>query len=238
MGILDLPAPLFAVVDQVMAMGLPATVRLILWAAIGGAGTLGLYRLLSPQAKIGRAKQEARSARQRLNAFDGELADAGPLIRAQFVAAFKHLGLVLPSTLVSILPLLALLVWLETAYGHDYPADGDTPVVMASPGHVDAEWVPDDQQPRVKVRENDIELIEIALSAPIPVIEQRHWWNWLIANPLGYLPSESGIERVEIHLPRRSYLSVGPDWMRSWLAVFFPVMLIVSLLIYRWARIE
>ncbi|MFC3284045.1 hypothetical protein [Litchfieldella rifensis] len=238
MGILDLPAPLFAAVDHVMAMGLPAVLRLVIWAAIGGAVTLGLYRLLSPQEKIGRAKREARSARQRLNAFDGELADAGPLIRAQFVAAFRHLGLVLPSTLVSILPLLALLVWLDTSYGHDYPAAGDTPVVMASPGHLDAEWVADDQQPRVKVREHDIEVVEIALSAPVPVIEKRHWWNWLIANPLGYLPGDSGIERVEISLPERSYLPIGPSWMRSWIAVFFPVMLIVSLVIYRWARIE
>lgn len=156
MGLLDLPAPLFTSLDQFMAMGLPATIRLIIWGAIGGAVTTGLYRLLSPQAKIGRAKRAAQDARRRLNEFDGELADAGPLFRDQFVATFKHIGLVLPATLLAILPLLALLVWLDTTYSHG----------------------------------------------------------------------------------NASYLPVGPEWVRSWMMVFFPVMVTVSLLIYRWARIE
>ncbi|EPC00332.1 hypothetical protein L861_07490 [Litchfieldella anticariensis FP35 = DSM 16096] len=238
MGLLDLPAPLFAWLDQIMAMGLPGAIRLMVWAAIGGAVTLLLYRLLSPQAKIGRAKRAAREARQRLNEFDGELTDAGPLIRHQFVAAFKHIGLVVPSTLVAMLPLLALLVWLDTSYSHTYPSEGDTPKMVASPGGLDIEWAIIDDKAHINILEDNRLRAEFTLSAPVPVIEQRHWWNWLVANPLGYLPQESGIERVEIDLPQSSYLPVGPDWMRSWMAIFFPVMLIVSLFIYRWARIE
>jgi hypothetical protein len=156
MGFLDLPAPLFASLDQFMAMGVLATIRLVIWGVIGGAVTMGLYRLLSPQAKIGLAKRAAKAARRRLYEFDGELADAGPLIRDQFVAAFKHLGLVVPATLIAMLPLLTLLVWLDTTYG------------------------------------------------------------------------QGGA----------SYLPVGPEWARSWMMVFFPVMMIASLVIYRWARIE
>ncbi len=155
MGLFDLPASLFAALDQFMAMGLPATIRLVIWGAIGGAVTMGLYRLLSPQAKIGRAKQAAQVARRRLYEFDGDLADAGPLIRGQFIATFKHIGLVLPATLAAMLPLLALLGWLGTySYGN------------------------------------------------------------------------------------ASYLPIGPEWARSWMTVFFPVMMVVSLLIYRWAGIK
>ncbi|GGY02176.1 hypothetical protein GCM10007160_32660 [Litchfieldella qijiaojingensis] len=238
MGLLDLPAPLFGSLDQIMAMGLPATIRLTIWAVIGGAVTMGLYRLLSPQVKIAHAKRVARDARRRLSAFDGELADAGPFIRDQFVAAFKHIGLVLPATLVAMLPLLALLVWLDTTYHHSFPEDGDIPEVVAWPDDFDAEWSIDDEEARINVREGNVLHAQFTLSAPVPVIEQRHWWNWLVANPLGYLPSESGIERVEIDLPKSSYLPVGPGWMRSWMTVFCAVMLIVSLLIYRWARIE
>lgn len=156
MEFLDLPAPLFAALDQLMATGILATVRLIIWGVIGGAVTMGLYKLLSPQAKIGGAKRAAKAARRRLFEFDGEFADAGPLIRNQFVAAFKHIGLVVPATLLAMFPLLALLVWLDTTYGQG----------------------------------------------------------------------------------NASYLPVGPEWARSWMMVFFPVMMIASLLIYRWARIE
>ena len=70
------------------------------------------------------------------------------------------------------------------------------------------------------------------------MVEQRHGWNWLIGNPLGYLPDNSGVERVTLTLPQPEYLPFGPGWLRHWLAVFFPIMLIVSLLTYRGANIE
>ncbi|MGC3874323.1 hypothetical protein ACPF7Z_13760 [Halomonas sp. GXIMD04776] len=248
MGLLDLPAPLFAAMDNGMAWVLPPSLRLVVWAAIAGAGTLLLYRALSPQTRIGRAKRAAREARQRLNRFDGEFTDAGPLIREQFVAAFRHLGLVLPSTLLSILPLLALLVWIETAYGYSYPAPGNTPTLTTIPDHLRTDWVGEGEPPgqndgrdslrHILVLDEESVVAEVALTAPVPVIAQHQWWNWLVANPLGYLPEGGDVQRIEIALPQRTYLPLGPSWMRSWWVIFFPVMLIVSLLVYRWARIE
>lgn len=156
MELFDLPAPLFDGLDQLMAMWLPVIIRLTIWGAIGGAVTVGLYRLFSPQVKIGGAKHAAQIARRRLYEFDGELADAAPLIRDQFITTFKHIGLVLPATLAAMLPMLALLVWLEASYTYG----------------------------------------------------------------------------------NASYLPVGPEWARSWMMVFFPVMMVVSVLIYRWAGIK
>ncbi|WP_136067766.1 hypothetical protein [Modicisalibacter radicis] len=238
MGLFDLPGPFFGAIDAAMAMALPAGWRLACWAALAGAGTLMLYKVMSPQQRIGRAKRAAREARQRLNAFEGELGDAGPLIRAQFVAAFRHLGLVLPGTLLSILPLLALLVWLDGHYARDYPAAGEVPSVTASPGRLESRWLTDGEVPRVQVRQGEALLADVLVSSPVPVVERRHWWNWLIANPLGYLPADSGVERIEIALPEQEYLAHGPGWMRSWLTIFFPVMFIVSLLMFRWAKVQ
>ncbi|MEG3115619.1 hypothetical protein R3F72_10840 [Salinicola sp. 4072] len=242
MGLLDLPDPIFAAIDGGMKSVLPATLRLVVWAAIAGVGTLFLYRLVSPQGRIANAKREARTARRRLNDFDGEFSDAGPLIRDQFISAFRHLGLVFLPTLVSILPLLALLTWLESHYAHALPAEGETPSVQVTPQNsdapYDAQWVREDGGLRVIVSDGSSELANVAMTAPIPVIEKRQWWNWLAANPLGYLPAESPIERVAFDLPQPEYLPFGPGWMRHWLAIFFPVMTIVSLLTYRWAKIE
>lgn len=239
MGFFDLPGPLFASIDAAMAMALSPGWRLACWAALAGAGTLMLYKVMSPQQRIGEAKRAAREARQRLNAFDGELSDAGPLIRAQFVAAFRHLGLVIPGTLLSILPLLALLVWLDGHYARDYPSASEVPVVTASPGPLESRWVRSgDGPPRVQVSQDDELLADVLVSSPVPIVERRHWWNWLFANPLGYLPGDGGVERIEIAFPEREYLAYGPGWMRSWLTIFFPVMFIVSLLMFRWAKVQ
>ncbi|MDW5375455.1 hypothetical protein R6258_00855 [Halomonas sp. HP20-15] len=239
MGLFDLPGPLFAAIDRAMAMALSPAWRLACWAALAGAGTLMLYKLMSPQQRIGQAKRAAREARQRLNAFDGELSEAGPLIRAQFVAAFRHLGLVIPGTLLSILPLLALLVWLDGHYARSYPVASEAPVVTTSPRHLESRWVKlGDEPPRVQVSRGGELLAEVLVSSPVPIVEHRHWWNWLFANPLGYLPADSGIERIEIAFPEREYLAYGPGWMRSWLTIFFPVMLVVSLLMFRWAKVQ
>ncbi|HCE40404.1 hypothetical protein Y5W_00840 [Alcanivorax sp. 521-1] len=239
MALFDLPAPLFAAVDAGLATVLPGAARLAVWAVLAGVGTLLLYRLLSPQKRIGQAKRDAREARRALNGFDGEFSEAGPLIKAQFTTAFRHLGLVLIPTLISILPLLALLTWLEGHYAHRLPAVGETPAVQAEPDRYQAQWI-DGDRPRVIVRDGGGggAVAEVAVDAPIPVVERRHWWNALIGNPLGYLPDQGGPERVTMALPQPRYLPFGPDWMRHWLMVFFPIMLIVSLLTYRWAKIE
>lgn len=238
MGLFDLPAPLFGAIDNALASVLPPIARLVVWAALAGAGTLALYRLLSPQRRIGDAKRAARQARARLNAFDGELAEAGPLIRDQFATAFRHLVLVVPGTLLSILPLLALLVWLDGSYARDYPPAGEAPAVATEPASYTSEWTGQGAGSHLRVHDGQALLADLAISMPVPVIEQRHWWNALVANPLGYLPENGTLQRVEIALPEREYLTVGPGWMRTWLAVFFPVMFVVSLLIFRWAKIQ
>jgi hypothetical protein len=57
------------------------------------------------------------------------------------------------------------------------------------------------------------------------------WWNRLIGNPLGYLPDDGPVERIDIDLPPRHVLSVGPEWVRTWLMPFFGALLVTSLLI-------
>ncbi|ROO33085.1 hypothetical protein [Salinisphaera orenii] len=239
MGLFNLPAPLFNFVDAGMAGVLPAAVRLAVWAAIGAIGTMLLYKMLSPQARIGEAKRRAKAARQRLNAFDGDFADAGPLIRDQFASAFRHVGLVVPGTMLAILPLLCLLLWAETHYGQALPEPGQAPAIIITPAEgFTGEWQAADEPPHVRVTRNGETVADITMIAPVGVVTKQPWWHWLAANPLGYLPDDAAVEQIRIHLPERHYLSFGPDWMRGWLAIFIPVMFIVSLAIYRWAKIE
>ncbi|MES1925880.1 hypothetical protein [Salinisphaera sp. T31B1] len=241
MGLFDLPAPLFDGVDRGMASVMPPTLRLIVWALLAAVGTMMLYKLFSPQARIGAAKRDARAARQRLNAFDGDFADAGPLIRDQFVTAFRQLGLVVPGTILAILPLLCLLLWAETHYGQALPPTGQSPAIITQPAGFDARWDDSISPPHIRVAGptgQSTPIADIRMVAPVGVVTQKPWWHWLAANPLGYLPDDSPLEQVIIELPERHYLGFGPGWMRSWLAIFIPVMFIVSLAMYKWLRIE
>jgi hypothetical protein len=53
----------------------------------------------------------------------------------------------------------------------------------------------------------------------------------VVGNPAGYLPSPGHVDAVHLALPHSEYLPFGPDWLRSWIAFFFVVVLIGSLIL-------
>src|SRR5215510_10542054 len=141
MGLLDLPAPFFDLVDSGLAV-LPPLVRLILWAIAGAAVSLALYRVLSPQRRIAEAKAAALEARRRLNAHDGDLESALPLMRQSMKAALRHVGLVFPAAIAASLPVLALLIWLDATYGYQLPQGSEAPAVSVQPASYSGQWQP------------------------------------------------------------------------------------------------
>src|SRR3546814_11298946 len=80
MGILDLPAPIFGVIESAVAGHVPPLLRLGLWAALGAVASIELYRLLSPQRRINAAMERLRQAQHALAGFDGEFNEATPLM--------------------------------------------------------------------------------------------------------------------------------------------------------------
>jgi hypothetical protein len=237
MGLLDLPAPVFDLVDGLLTP-LPPLLRLTLWAIAGAAISLALYCWLSPQRRIATAKAEALEARRRLNAHDGDLESALPLMRQSMKAALRHVGLVFPAALIASLPVLTLLVWLDGAYGHRFPENLQAPAIAVEPQRFSAEWQATGTGGEIAVRdESGTEVERLALAEPITRVEKRRWWNALVGNPAGYLPDSGPIEAVAIDLPERQYLTVGPDWLRSWPTVALSVLVIATLVIMRVARI-
>lgn len=235
MGLLDLPAPLFDFVDRSLLGALPPLARLILWAIAGAAVSLTLYRWLSPQRRIAAAKAAALDSRRRLNAHDGDIESALPLMRQSMKAALRHVALVFPAALIASLPVLALLVWLDSAYGYQLPQDRQAPAVSVEPARYSGQWRPNGS---IDVRDQSgAEVAHLTLAEPITRIEKRQWWNAIIGNPAGYLPDQGPIDSVTIALPERQYLPIGPDWLRSWLAVALTALVAASLLIMRIARI-
>jgi hypothetical protein len=248
MGLLDLPAPLFAWTDGVLDGIAPATLRLILWGIVAGAASMALYWALSPQGRIAAVKAKAAEARRTLDAYEGEFGDAWPLIRRMLGLSFRQLGLVTWPAVVASLPVLCLIAWLSTAYGHAFPAPGTVVDVDAVPDRLQARWVDGSGQaaspvpgeaPHIVVADGGGQVVgDIALSAPVPTLHKREWWNVLIGNPAGYLPDEDELERIDIGLPRREFLAFGPSWLRGWETVFFTALLACSIAIKVGFRVE
>jgi hypothetical protein len=238
MGLLDLPAPLFDLVDRSLLGWLPPLARLILWAIVGAMLSLALYRWLSPQRRIAEAKATAQNARRRLNAHDGDLESALPLMRQSMKAALRHVGLVFPAALAASLPVLALLVWLDGAYGYRFPEDQRPPTIAVEPQSYEAQWHPNSAGGQIELRDQGgTQVARLTLAEPVTRLEKRHWWNVILGNPAGYLPERGPIDSVTIGLPERQYLSIGPDWLRSWFTIALSALLIASLLFMRLLRI-
>jgi hypothetical protein len=237
-GLLDLPAPLFQWIDGFLT-DVPALLRLILWGTVGGALSMWLYGVISPQATIARSKREQLEARRSLDGFDGEFADAWPMIRRLLGLSLGHVGRVIGPALLAALPVVCLLVWISTAYGYHLPS-GNAPAVKVHPSPLTGTWINGtSRDPRVVIDDGTHGTVaEVPVAAPVPVIEKRHWWNVLIGNPAGYLNDAGPAERLVIALPRREVVGVGPDWLRGWEAPFFVAVLVVSLALKRILRLE
>lgn len=245
MGLFDLPAPLFAFADQVMSSFASPTIRLVLWGLVAAILSMGLYWLLSPQGKLTDVKIRALKARQNLNAFDGEFAEAWPLMRSMLGLSLKQLGMTTMPAVVASIPVLALIVWLGTAYGYDVPAnEGEIGVQTTPSTEVSAAirtpgTASPDNPPRLVVTDPSGEVVsDISLAAAVPTIHKKQWWNSLFGNPLGYLPADGDIEAIAFDLPENDYLGFGPSWLRPWYVLFFTILVLGSLAIKTLGRIE
>jgi hypothetical protein len=247
MGLLDLPAPAFAGLDSLLSGLAPPTLRLAIWGVIAAVLSMGAYWLLSPQTRIAQAKADALAARRELDAYDGEFAEAWPLMGRVLRTALRQLGLVTSPAVLGSLPVLALLAWLSTTYGHTFPTAGTEIPVRTVPAATDARvQAVQEQADRAARADRQVLVLDDAgnvverflLSAPVPTIHKRQWWNALIGNPIGYLPDSSPLEWIELGLPQQEYLPLGPSWLRAWYVVFFGVLLAASLAIKVAARIE
>lgn len=240
MGLLDLPAPLLGEIDLLLAALLPPVVRVVLWAALGALLSMELYRLLSPQGRIAALKLELRGAQQRVAGFDGELAEAWPLLRRMLGLALKRIALVLPATLAASLPLLVVVIWLDGSYGGAYPAPGRA-VAVEVDGAMEGRWIEgaNGEPPRAAVLDAQGGTVaEVPIQAPVPVIEKRHWWNLLIGNPAGYLPDDLPVERLELDLPRQEIVGLGPAWLRGWEPAFFLALVVFAVALKAARRIQ
>ena len=201
---------------------------------------MALYALMSPQKKISTVKVALRESQKVLADSDDSFTELMTVARKTLSLSFQHLGLVLGPALLSSFPLICIMAWSSSQFGHVFPEPGDHITLSAHPessiapsnwqmdgvatptheaGVWTAEW-PGQAQRLVLNDKDDSPLMELPLTAPVPQVHKRLWWNSLLGNPAGYLPEQGSVDAIRINLPAQQFLPFGPDWARNWLTLF------------------
>ena len=202
---------------------------------------MGLYWLCSAQDKVETAKERAVIARRKMAGYQGtEFDEMMPLAKESLLASGRHFLIVLWPALLSSLPALAIIVWVSAQFSYTLPQPGSSLDIHTDPAvelvglaalsdNIYTATYPEDNGAYSIVTINGEQLVTLPLSAPIPIVHKRQWWNSLIGNPNGYLADESTIEAIHFELPGIEYLSMGPGWIRGWEFSYFGLLIIISL---------
>jgi len=253
MGFLDLPAPLLTWLDGFLAPIAPVW-RISLWAVLGSIATMALYWLCSAQEEIARIKSDAISARRELANYDGtDFNVIWPMSRDVLAHSGRHFLVVFWPAIIASLPMLFLIVWISNSYGYRLPQASvelhaqvlpESAEVRWSPaaiakgdGSFDISWPPADGRLELLDQAGN-QAVLLPLPAAVPVIHKKQWWNYIIANPAGYLADDVEIDELRLRFPKYHVLEFGPQWARSWETPFFVVLVICSLAIKVVFRID
>lgn len=255
MGLLDLPSPVFAVIDGALFF-LPDLAVIAFWALVSAMGTMWLYHRYSKQDELAELKPQIKAVQKELARYDGPMNGLWPLIRRSTSLSGKQMGMTLWPALVASLPVLFVLAFLSNEYGYHFPEAGESvtvaPVGADEPsswqwrGTADAEWSADEEHWTVAWPEDeaslaagdDETLITLPTDEPVTVVHKRQWWNWLIANPAGYLDETAPAEAIEIGVPRQRHLPFGPAWLGYWEIPYLVLLVVFSLTIKARFRIH
>jgi len=243
MGLFDLPAPIFNIIDGALAMMMPPMLRLVFWGILAGWISMVVYRQLSNQEKIGGLKALQKEQQKNIAEFDGEFSELLPLIRHTLALGLRQMGFALGPALLATVPVVFIVIWVAGEFGHVFPTAESEVFLSIEPAGSDINW---SSATRVRVNESgwvvnwpsqgqsltmsegQQPLLVLPLERAIPVIHKKRWWNLLMANPLGYLPKDGNTDVVYFDLPEAIIIGSGPVWLRGWMFSFFMSFLLSS----------
>jgi len=242
MGLFDIPAPLYTAIDSLIDF-IPLYGRLLIWAGVTGVVSMLLYWLCSAQDTVEAAKQRAITARRAMAGYEGtEFDEMWPLAKESLAASGKHFLIVLLPAIISSLPALTLIIWVSGNFSYTLPQTGQRIQVQSTPaaslaalprdldGGYLIDWPAIDNPVAVNSLESET-LFALPLAYTVPVVHQKLWWNSLIGNPNGYIPTGASVQEVSFTLPRIEDLHIGPGWIRTWEFSYFTLLIICSIAI-------
>jgi uncharacterized membrane protein (DUF106 family) len=232
MSIANCTFPVLGEVDHFFAELFPPFIRVCIWGIISGSMSIGVYALLSPQKLIREKKSKiAELQRAFLKADDVEFRMVIALSVRNLKQSFSMLGMVLGPTILSLVPNLIILVWINVFYSYEEPIAG-TPVSMAAVPASIVLTVIENGVPVIKsdsgaawpenghyvsiIGPDGIELTRLPHHPPVSAVRKWRWWNILLGNDAGYIPQHSAVEEIHFDLKRWHLLNGFPKWLATW----------------------
>jgi len=113
--IMDLFFPIQAA-DNFLGAILPPFGRVILWPGLAAAISMGIYAVTSPQEKLKEVVNKSHEMMTRLSAHEGDFNELLALTKDNLRLAGSRIIHTIPATIISVIPVLYILVWMETAF--------------------------------------------------------------------------------------------------------------------------
>lgn len=245
----DLLSPALSRIDHVLSdsLALAPVWRIAVFAALGSIASMLLFKRLSNQDELATLKQEIKVVQKELV---GEQGSLKKVLLQNLKLTGRQLWLSFWPALLASVPVLFLLAFSSNQFGVETANPGAriyvTPIgLQGSPAAyrwqgVNAQWdarkkawtfyQPEPGQ-TASLMLGDQQQLSLPTVVPTSVIHSKLWWNFLIANPAGYLDANATIGRFEISAPTQVIINWGPGWMRGWLFAFMLFLVLFSVAI-------
>jgi hypothetical protein len=246
LSLFDLLSPALSRIDELMrdSLGLAPVGRIAVFAALGSVASMLLFKRLSNQDELATLKQQIKVVQKELV---GEQGSLKKVLLQNLKLTGRQLWLSFWPALLASVPIIFLLAFCSNQFGVEAANAGDrvyvTPIGLErSPAEyrwrgVNAQWdarrnawtfhQPEEGQTASLMLGGQQEL-SLPTVAPASTMHRRQWWNYLVANPAGYLDANTSIARFEINAAPQPILNWGPGWVRGWLFAFMVFLVLFS----------
>lgn len=258
-SLFDFLSPALSRLDSVLSdsLALAPVWRVALFAAFASIASMWLFKRLSNQDELATLKQEIKAVQKTLVGRDRSHGGLTADLLQNLKLTGRQLWLSFWPALLASLPVLFLLAFSSNQFGVEAAKTGSrvyvTPIgLQGSPAEyrwhgVNAQWdarkkawtfyQPEPGQIASLMLERQQQL-SLPTAVPATVLHRKYWWNYLLANPAGYLDANATIERFEFNTPTQVIINWGPGWMRGWLFAFMLFLVLFSVAIKRVWKIQ
>jgi hypothetical protein len=251
-ALFDLLSPLLSRIDDVLSggLGIAPVWRIAFFAALGSFASMALFKRLSNQVELAALKQQIKTVQKSLASSQMDSSELKKNMQRNFKLTGRHLWLSLWPALFASIPLLFLLAFSSNQFGVESPSlDSRVTVTpkdfQGSPSEyewlgVNAQWdarknawtfYPLDKGQTATLMLGGQKQLSLPTPVPASVLHHKRWWNYLFANPAGYLGADVQIELIEFNTPPQMIINWGPGWMRGWLFAFMLFLIVFSVAI-------
>jgi hypothetical protein len=248
-ALFDILSPALSRIDGVLSNTLALTPvwRIAIFAALGSIASMLLFKTLSNQAELADLKQAIKTVQKELARPDTEAQNLKKNIQKNLKLTGRQLWLSLWPALIASIPVLFLLAFSSNQFGVETATSNSRVYVtpkdfQGSP--LEYEWLGVNAQwdarkkawtfyqlnpgQSASLMSGSQKQLGLPTSVPTSVIHHKQWWNYLFANPAGYLDASVNIGRFEFNTPTQIIINWGPGWMRGWLFAFLSLLVLFS----------